>query len=167
MERRLSRATTITRHASPGPRPLLAPGELVLSPETELTYRVDRLLGSGGYGQVFLVKRLDRSAHVPSSLCIKVSAYMDAWLREAYFGQLLDGHPRAIQVFDRFALAMHHPRPLYCLALEYARHGDLSAFLQRTGKAWAERTLSTLTWPRARSSRARSPSGRRETTSIR
>ena len=27
---------------------------------------------------------------------------------------------------------------LYCLALEYARHGDLRAFLHRTGKGWPE-----------------------------
>lgn len=139
VEMRPSRATTITRRAAAGPRPLLSSGQILLSPESELGYRVDRLLGSGGYGQVYLVKRLDRSSRVPGSLCIKVSPYMDAWLREAYFGQLLDGHPRAIQVFDRFALMTLNERPLYCLALEYARHGDLSAFLQRTGKAWAER----------------------------
>jgi hypothetical protein len=27
---------------------------------------------------------------------------------------------------------------VYCLALEYARHGDLSAFLARAGKGWSE-----------------------------
>ena len=31
-------------------------------------------------------------------------------------------------------------RVLYCLTLEYARHGDLSAFLSRTGKGWPETT---------------------------
>jgi serine/threonine-protein kinase len=117
---------------------LLSAGQIVLSPETKISYRVSRMLGFGGYGQVYLVKRLDRSSSIPSAVCIKISAHMDAWLREAYFGQLLDGHPRAIQVFDRFALSPPNERPLYCLALEYARHGDLSAFLRRTGKAWAE-----------------------------
>jgi serine/threonine protein kinase len=29
---------------------------------------------------------------------------------------------------------------VYCLALEYARHGDLRAFLERTGKGWPEAT---------------------------
>jgi hypothetical protein len=71
-------------------------------------------------------------------VCIKVSERIDGWLREAYFGQLLDGHPRAIRVFDAFPL----PRPdrpvLYCLALEYASQGDLRRFLQRTGKKWPE-----------------------------
>jgi serine/threonine-protein kinase len=31
-------------------------------------------------------------------------------------------------------------RVLYCLTLEYARHGDLSAFLFRTGRGWSEAT---------------------------
>jgi serine/threonine-protein kinase len=30
---------------------------------------------------------------------------------------------------------------LYCLALEYARHGDLRAFLHRAGKGWPERKV--------------------------
>jgi serine/threonine protein kinase len=111
----------------------------VLSPETGVRYRIARLLGFGGYGQVYLSRRLGASSGIPEVLCIKVSPYIDSWMREAYFGQLLDGHPRAIQVFDRFAVLRPEERPLYCLALEYARHGDLSAFLLQTGKAWAER----------------------------
>lgn len=134
-----------TRTRPPGalpvnPRHLLAPGQLVRSPETGLEYRVSRLLGEGGFGQVYLARRLGRSPLVPARLCIKVSGRIDAWLREAYFGQLLDGHPRAIQVFDAFPLVRPDGRMLYCLALEYARHGDLRAFLHRTGRGWPERT---------------------------
>jgi serine/threonine-protein kinase len=66
-----------------------------------------------------------------------VSTHIDGWLREAYFGQLLDGHPRAIRVFDTFPL-IAGGEVLYCLTLEYARHGDLSAFLSRGGKGWSE-----------------------------
>src|SRR5207249_9774487 len=29
---------------------------------------------------------------------------------------------------------------LYCLVLEYARHGDLSTYLHRGGKGWSEKT---------------------------
>jgi serine/threonine protein kinase len=39
---------------------------------------------------------------VPETLCIKASVRIDGWLREAYFGQLLKEHPRAIRVFDAF-----------------------------------------------------------------
>jgi eukaryotic-like serine/threonine-protein kinase len=140
VEKPLSQATTRTRR--PGrsaASPLLSPGQIVFSPETVARYRVERLLGFGGYGQVYLSRRLGTPSEIPEVLCIKVSPYIDSWLREAYFGQLLDGHPRAIQVFDRFAVMRPDERPLYCLALEYARHGDLSAFLRQTGKAWAER----------------------------
>ena len=118
--------------------PLLAPGDEVASPETRISYRVIRLLGQGGYGQVYLVKRLSRSLVVPSVLCLKVSLHIDGWLREAYFGQLLADHPRAIRVFDRFPVVRPAGPVLYCLALEYARHGDLSAFLQRAVKGWPE-----------------------------
>jgi len=140
---RFSAAPTRTRpaRATPThPRHLLAPAQTVSSPETGLAYRIDRLLGEGGFGQVYLARRLGRSSLVPARLCIKVSARIDAWLREAYFGRLLEGHPRAIGVYDAFPLVRSDGRLLYCLALEYARHGDLRAFLHRTDKGWHERT---------------------------
>jgi serine/threonine protein kinase len=140
-------ATTRTATSAQGLRVatklLLTPEQIIVSPETQFRYTIDRLLGEGGFGQVYLARRLGRSADVPEILCIKVSTRIDGWLREAYFGQLLDGHPRAIRLFDAFPLTDpggHQGRVLYCLALEYARHGDLSAWLQRHGKALTEGT---------------------------
>jgi hypothetical protein len=117
---------------------LLAPDQVVTSPETALAYCVERLLGQGGFGQVYLVRRLGRSTAVPETLCLKVSTHIDGWLREAYFGRLLDDHPRAIRVFDAFPVLSAGARVVYCLALEYARHGDLSAYLGRAAKGWPE-----------------------------
>jgi hypothetical protein len=144
MARSLSAVTTRTRSAGAvlqQPRRLLTPAQIVASAETGLRYRINRLLGEGGFGQVYLATRVGRSTEVPETVCIKVSERLDGWLREAYFGQLLGDHPRAIRVFDTFPLMPSDGRVLYCLALEYARHGDLSAFLYRTGKKWAEATV--------------------------
>ncbi len=120
------------------PQQLLSPGQVIASPETGLHYRIERLLGEGGFGQAYLASRVGRSSTVPDHVCIKVSPRLDGWLREAYFGQVLDGHPRAIRVYDCFPLMRADGRVLYYLALEYAEHGDLSAFLRRASRGWKE-----------------------------
>jgi serine/threonine protein kinase len=111
---------------------LLAIGQVITSPETRLEYQIERLLGQGGFGQVYLAARRGRSTLVPETVCIKISRHID--------GRLLDGHPRAIRVFDVFPLMLPGGHALYCLALEYARHGDLSAFLRRETRGWTEST---------------------------
>jgi protein kinase-like protein len=140
-----SEATTRTATFDGAPRArgsrLLTAGDVVLSPETRLRYSVEQWLGEGGFGQVYRARRLGHSVDVPESVCIKISPRIDGWLREAYFGQLLDDHPRAIRVFDTFPLARADGHFLYCLVLEFARHGDLSAYLRRNGGGWAERSV--------------------------
>jgi serine/threonine protein kinase len=145
IEKRISSATTRSegpaRVSADPTRRLLSPGQEIRSPETLLSYRVERFLGEGGFGQVFLARRLGQSSVVAEEVCIKVSSRIDGWLREAYFGQLLSGHPRAIRVYDAYPLTLPDGRLVYCLALEYARHGDLRAFLHRDGAGWPERTV--------------------------
>jgi serine/threonine-protein kinase len=135
-------ATTRSVLHKTGERPhLLAPGQTIDSPETKLQFRIEHLLGRGGFGEVYLTRRLGHSATVPPVVCIKVSTRIDGWLREAYFGQLLDDHPRAIRVYDAFPLAMGDGPFLYCLVLEFAKHGDLSAYLHRDDGRWTEASV--------------------------
>ena len=139
----VSRATTLPMSAASRAargKALLLPPQVVTSPETKLQYRIDSLLGQGGFGQAYLATRVTRSRDVPRVLALKASEHIDGWLREAYFGQVLHGQPHAIRVFDCFPLQRPDGGVLYCLALEYARHGDLSAFLSRSSKGWTEST---------------------------
>ncbi|HEY2956313.1 MAG TPA: protein kinase [Candidatus Eisenbacteria bacterium] len=141
----ISSATTRSAGFAPAApdatRRLLAPAQTIRSPESGLAYQIERFLGAGGFGQAYLAQRLGRSTAVAETVCIKVSGRIDGWLREAYFGQLLNGHPRAIRVFDAFPMVQAEGGLLYALALEYASHGDLRAFLHRNGDGWPERTV--------------------------
>ena len=123
-----TRATTLPMSAasrSARGKALLLPQQVIESPETKLQYRIDSLLGQGGFGQAYLATRLTRSREVPRVVAIKASVHIDGWLREAYFGQILEGNARAIRVYDAFPLTQEDGRVLYLLALEYAKHGDL------------------------------------------
>ncbi len=136
----VTRTTDPVPVAVKGSKELLNRSQVIASPETRLEYRIERLIGTGGFGQVYLATRRGRSSRVPRRVCIKVSTHIDGWLREAYFGQVLDEHPRAIRVYDMFSLVRGDGRVLYYLAIEYAPSGDLSAFLARGGRGWTEST---------------------------
>jgi hypothetical protein len=65
--RTATRVAGAPRHADD----LLAPGQIVQSPEGGLAYRVERRIGAGGFGQAFLARRVGRSSSVPPLVCLR------------------------------------------------------------------------------------------------
>ena len=114
----------------------LAKGRIIRSPFTDRRYRIGHVIGTGGYGKAYWAVDLTHRADV----CLKYTFDQLSWHRESYFGELLRGNPRVIQIYDSFPVMPKSGRGRirYCLVLELAEHGTVADYLKRTGKPWTE-----------------------------
>ena len=103
----------------------------VFSAESGRTYQLGKLIGKGGFGEVYLATATPQQG-LPAQVCIKITDRLSAWVREAYFAELLFREPRSLRVYDRF-VEVDDGGARYCIAMEYAVHGDLSVWLDKKG----------------------------------
>ena len=101
------------------------------SSESGRSYILNRLIGKGGFGEVYLATPTPQHG-LPAQVCVKITERLPAWLREAYFADLLYREKRALKVYDRF-VDLADGRTRYCMVIEYAVHGDLGVWLQEKG----------------------------------
>jgi serine/threonine protein kinase len=114
----------------------------IRSPVSGRIYSLGDFLGEGGFGAVYRARELNAQGHPMDQIwCIKLTDDPASWHREAYFGELLAGNNRVIRVRESFPTFMRQGperRVLYCLVLEFARHGSLGQWLARTRQQWTE-----------------------------
>jgi serine/threonine protein kinase len=116
----------------------LAPGAIVLSANSNRQYHVGDLIGAGGFGAVYRITKMTGGSHIAGKCVLKVTVQVEAWHREAYFGDMLRDTPGVVRVHESFAWMSPSGRLLYCLVSELVEGGDLTHHLLDNPKPWPE-----------------------------
>jgi serine/threonine protein kinase len=109
--------------------------------DTGTPYVVEGLLGEGGFGETYVGHELSRSGRRMRPVAIKVCKSLDDWHGEAYFGRLLKGDPRVVELFDAFVTATgrgQRQRRRHVLIFEYMADGTVWDTIENQGLQWPE-----------------------------
>jgi serine/threonine-protein kinase len=105
---------------------------VITSCESGATYRLNELLGKGGFGSVW---RCD-TEYQAEPLCLKLTRDQASWHREAYMAELVGNHPRVVQVRETFPV-IEGRKVSYAVVMEVAERGTLADVVEKGG-AWKE-----------------------------
>ncbi|MFJ6096617.1 protein kinase domain-containing protein [Williamsia muralis] len=107
-----------------------------------LTYRIEALLGEGGFGRAYLASKMSRDGKRPTrSVCLKDCGLAVNWHGEAFLGKLLADQPEVVRLIDAFVgvAGMPETRRQF-LIFEYMEEGTVDDWLENSKPIapWAE-----------------------------
>jgi len=120
--------------------PRLRVGETLHS-DTGTPYLVTGPLGEGGFGEAYTGQRLSPKGRPLQPVAIKVCQSLEDWHGEAYFGRLLQGDPRVVELLDAFVTATgrgQRQRRRHVLVFEYMAEGTVWDAVETAGLRWPE-----------------------------
>lgn len=113
--------------------PLLKKGIVLGSDATGACYRVTTgRIAEGGFGEIYRGVELDDRRDPVRDVAIKVLTNPRSWHGEAYFGRLLEGHERVVELLDAFQHASGSGAARitkYLLVFEWMDDGTVWEFL--------------------------------------
>lgn len=141
---------------------LLRVGHVIPAQDGHPAYRIEQLLGQGGFGQAFVAEELTRTGRRRKNhtgrVCLKVTTDATSWHGETYFGLLTKGLSNVRKLLDSFPYRTRTGMR-YVLVMELMTRGTVQDLLDHGAKPWTAGQVTNALRPLARTIGALHASG--------